>query len=188
LKTHPQKRKEKSGKRHRGKSNLNSQTKSESDAISERDLIHEYNSLEIEERKLIADRGLTNCLELLGDSFDSSERIAQKLTEIDEHHDKEIIRQEAAYEAETGEWISFGPPVELRSSILAVSAVQQHLEERGAVSIALERLKLALISTSWRTTRYANRTNLEPQSTGLAQDFGNKGNARRGDARVPTKR
>ena len=77
----------------------------------------------------------------------SLERIARKLTEIDELHDKEIVRQEAAYKAETGKSISFGPHVDLLSSIHAISAVQQHLEERGVVSIALERLKLALNST-----------------------------------------
>jgi hypothetical protein len=145
LKMHPQKRKEKSAKKRRSKGDTKS--KSKSDDISERNLIHEYNSLEIEEREVLADRGLTNCLELLVDSFDSGESIAQRLTEIDESHDSEIHRYEAEDEAENGEKTNHGPPMDLVSSILAVSAVQEHLRERGTVSIALERLKLALIST-----------------------------------------
>jgi hypothetical protein len=64
-----------------------------------------------------------------------------------EFHDSEIHRYEAEDEAENGETTNYGPPMDLLSSILALSAVQEHLRERGTVSIALERLKLALIST-----------------------------------------
>ena len=141
MKNHPKKRKEKRKKRHPRES------ESEGYAISENKLLSEYKALEREEREILADRGLTNCLELLVDSFNSLERIAHRLTEIDESHDIEIHRREVEYEAETGEKVNAGPYVDVLSSISALSAVQEHLEERGTVSIALERLKLALIST-----------------------------------------
>jgi hypothetical protein len=135
----------KSAERRRRKGNVGTQKNTEGDnAKRRRELLREYGELETEEREMIDKRGLTNCLELLVASFESSDIVAQKLNDIDDYHDKEIIRQEAAYKEETGEWISFGPPVDLHSSILAVSTVQQYLEERGTVSIALERLKLAL--------------------------------------------
>jgi len=144
LKPHPQNRKEKSAKKRRSKGDTKS--KSESDDISERKLIQGYNSLEPEERKILDDRGLKSRLKLLWDSFEFFDSIAQKLTEIDKHHDEEIFRHEAAYEAETGERTNFGPPVDLLSSIYAVTAVQRHLIEWRIESVSLERLRIALIS------------------------------------------
>jgi hypothetical protein len=110
----------KSAKSRHSKSTRKSKSKHPKKAIADRDLLHE-----------------------LRDSF---HRIGQSLAEIDEFRDAEIDRQEAKLEAETREIGNAGPPIDLLSSVKAVSAIQEHLKKRGIESDTLERLKHALIS------------------------------------------
>lgn len=133
-------------KKSRRQSNPDSKRKSRSQAKTESDLILEYNRLEIEERELIDERGLTNCLDLLLDQHASLARIADTLAEIDDMRDKEINRLQAELDPETGVRGNAGPPIDLLASVEAVDAVQKHLKERGILSETLERLKHALFS------------------------------------------
>ncbi|MDP2355735.1 MAG: hypothetical protein Q8M31_06695 [Beijerinckiaceae bacterium] len=143
----PQKRGRKSVKKRRSKNGFKSKKSTVSAASEQRNLMREYSALEAEERQIIDERGLTNCLELLIELLDAYRCLDRSLAELDQSHSQEIKRVEAIEQTQTGEAGNAGPPVDLLWSLRAISVIQNHLAERLIESDTLEKLKQALIAT-----------------------------------------